>query len=88
MDGGQAAMIIFGVVLVVAAAKLFTAPMKLALKLGLNTALGFLSLCALNMLGPLTGITLGVNLLNSLVIAFLGIPGFALLLIIRWLFAL
>ena len=34
----------------------------------------------------LTGISLGVNLLNALVIGILGVPGLGLLLLVQWLF--
>ena len=75
-------------VLVLVAIKLFKTPLKFALKLLLNTALGFAALIILNLLSTYTGISLGINLPNALVIGILGLPGFALLLIIQWLFGL
>lgn len=36
--------------------------------------------------GPLIGVTLGVNLFNGLTLGVLGIPGLALLMMIQWLF--
>ena len=63
---------------------MFSAPLKLALKLLANTALGFLALWAVSLTSGLTGITLGLNLWNALVIGILGLPGFALLLLVQW----
>ena len=64
--------------------RIFSAPLRLALKLLVNTALGFLALWAVNATAPLTGITLGLNLWNALTIGILGLPGFVLLLLVRW----
>ena len=56
----------------------------LALKLLANTLLGFLALWVVNLTAGVTGITLGLNLLNALVIGILGLPGFVLLLLTQW----
>ena len=64
--------------------RVFSAPLKLALKLLANTALGFLALWAVSLTSGLTGIALGLNLWNALVIGILGLPGFALLLLVQW----
>lgn len=62
----------------------FRAPLRIALKLLLNTILGFVGLILLNLAAPFTGIALGVNLFNAVCIGVLGLPGFALLLLVRW----
>ena len=64
--------------------RLFQAPLRLALKLLCNTALGFLALWAVNASAALTGIALGLNLWNALTIGVLGLPGFVLLLLVQW----
>ena len=61
-----------------------SSPFRLALKLLLNTLLGFLALGAVRLTAGLTGIALGLNLWNALVIAVLGLPGFVLLLLVQW----
>ena len=68
----------------IALIRVFSAPLKLALKLLANTALGFLALWAVSLTSGLTGIALGLNLWNALVIGILGLPGFALLLLVQW----
>jgi len=64
--------------------RVFRTPLKVALKLLANTLLGFLALWAVNLTTGFTGVMLGVNLLNALVIAVLGLPGFVLLLLTQW----
>lgn len=68
----------------IALLRVFSAPLKLALKLLANTALGFLALWAVSLTSGVTGIALGLNLWNALVIGILGLPGFALLLLVQW----
>ena len=55
-----------------------------AVKLLVNTLLGFLALWAVNLTAGVTGIALGLNLWNALVIGVLGLPGFVLLLLVQW----
>ena len=68
----------------IALLRVFSAPLKLALKLLANTLLGFLALWAVGMTAGVTGITLGLNLWNALVVGILGLPGFVLLLLVQW----
>ncbi|MDL2288844.1 pro-sigmaK processing inhibitor BofA family protein [Oscillospiraceae bacterium OttesenSCG-928-F05] len=72
------------VVAILVAVGIFRAPMKLALKLLVNTAIGFVLLVVINLLAPYTGISIGVNVLNALLIGVLGVPGVLLLFILRW----
>ncbi len=77
------AAVLCGVVMLL---KIFGTPIRLALKLALNTLLGFAELVVLNFLGSLVGIGIGINLVNALVAAVLGIPGVFLLFLVKWLF--
>jgi len=65
---------------------LLRAPLRLAGKVLANTLLGFGALLALHLTAPVTGLVLGVNPLNALVVGILGVPGLGLLLLLRWLF--
>ena len=69
---------------IIAMIREFSAPLKLAVKLLVNTLLGFLALWAVNLTAGVTGIALGVNVFNALVIGILGLPGFVLLLLVQW----
>ncbi|WP_298031866.1 pro-sigmaK processing inhibitor BofA family protein [uncultured Dysosmobacter sp.] len=68
----------------IALLRVFSAPLRLALRLLGNTLLGFLALWAVNLTAGFTGISLGLNPLNALVIGVLGLPGFVLLLLTQW----
>lgn len=68
----------------VALIRVFRTPLRVAVRLLANTLLGFLALWTVNLTAGFTGIALGLNLLNALVIGILGLPGFVLLLLTQW----
>jgi len=70
--------------LALALIRVFRAPLALALKLAVNTLLGFGALWAVNLTAAFTGLSLGLNLWNALVVGILGLPGLALLVLVRW----
>ena len=85
MDLGQKFLAgLMAAFLLVALIRLFRTPLKVALKLLVNTLLGFLALWTVNLTAGYTGVMLGFNLLNALVIGVLGLPGFVLLLLTQW----
>lgn len=70
--------------LVVVIIRLFASPLKLALRVALNSALGFGAVWLLNLTTTVTGLSLGLNLFNAITIGILGVPGFGLLLLMQW----
>ena len=66
---------------VFALVRLLSGPVKLALRLLGNAALGFLGVWAWNLFAPLH---LGLNLATGALLAVLGLPGFGLLVLLRW----
>ena len=68
----------------IALIRIFSAPLRLAVRLLGNTLLGFVALWAVNMTAGITGLALGLNVWNALVIGVLGLPGFVLLLLTQW----
>ena len=72
-------MLVFGLIVVV---KVFSAPLRLAMKLALNTFFGYIALIIFSFFS----FTPGVNLLNAIIVGLFGIPGFILLTLIKWLF--
>ena len=78
--GMLCAFVVLGVI------QLFSAPLKLALKVLVNTLLGFAALFLLNLTGGLTGVTLGLNLFNALTVGVLGVPGLVLLVLLKLVF--
>ena len=75
------------VLAVLLALRLFAAPLRLALKILVNTAAGFFALILVNLTASVTGVAVGVNLINAAVIGVLGLPGFVLLLLMQWMFS-
>ena len=70
--------------LAVAIVRLFSAPLKIALRVALNSALGFGAVWLFNLTTAVTGLSLGLNLFNAVTIGILGIPGLGLLLLMQW----
>lgn len=77
---------LMALVAVLAVLRLFSAPLKLAGKLLVNTLLGFALLGLLSATGALAKLALGLNLFNALIIAVLGVPGLALLVLLQMIF--
>ncbi|MDE7242547.1 MAG: pro-sigmaK processing inhibitor BofA family protein [Oscillospiraceae bacterium] len=75
-----------GLMLLAAAARAFSAPVRLARKAALNMLLGLGSLILVNATTALTGLSLGVNVFNAAVVSVLGVPGLVLLLLLQWVF--
>ena len=82
----KALLTAFALFELLAVLKLFASPLKLAGRLLVNTLLGFALLGLLNVLGVLARLSLRLNLFNTLVIAILGVPGLALLILLRLVF--
>lgn len=76
---------IAGMIMLIVIVRVFLSPIRVIFKLLFNTALGFLGLIAINHFGSYIGISLGVNLINAAVIGILGLPGLALLFLLKWL---
>lgn len=70
---------------VLAAMVLLRRPAGVLLRLMGRSALGLGVLAGLEAAGLLSGFGLGVNLVNALTLGLLGVPGFGLLLMGRWL---
>lgn len=73
-----------GAVILLFAIGVLRRPLRGLLRLLARTAAGLAGLFAFSQVGGLIGVTLGVNLVNALVVALLGVPGFGLLLMLNW----
>ena len=58
---------------------------KLIWKIAANSLSGFICLWLLNLVSGITGIVFEINLLTTLIVGFLGIPGIVLLVIVHFL---
>ena len=59
-------------------------PVARLLRLTLRSSVGLAVLALFSRVGQLIGVSLGVNLVNALVLGLLGAPGFGLLLLLQW----
>ena len=72
-----------GLLLLFVLVRLFLTPIRLAIKLFLNSLAGGLLLLIINVAGSMAGINIGVNLVTSALTGTLGVPGIALLLFLQ-----
>ena len=75
--------VVVAAVIILLSVTIFRKPLKLLLRLLLNTIGGFILLFLLNAVGQFAGITLGINWFNAVVVGILGLPGVGLLLIFQ-----
>lgn len=72
------------VVLLFLTMKLLSSPLRIAFRAALNTLLGLGALLLVEATGGITGLSLGVNLVNAVVVGILGVPGLGLLFLAQW----
>lgn len=77
-----------GFILLLVFSGLFLRPLKVVMKLVLNTLLGALALLLANLIGGLAGFHIAVNVYTAFIVGVLGIPGFVLLVILKLLFGI
>ena len=63
--------------------KSFAWPIKLITKLIINSALGALLIFIINLVGTSFNFHIGLNVINSVIVGILGIPGAVLLILIK-----
>ena len=80
---GYVAWCLAGLVLC-AALLLLRRPAAWLLRLALRSSIGLAVLALFSQVGRLLGVSLGVNLVNALILGVLGAPGFGLLLMLQW----
>ena len=73
-----------GALVMVVLIRLMFSPFRLMIRGLFQAIAGLVAVVAVNWLGGSFGVSLGVNLLNALIVGFLGAPGLALLLLSRW----
>lgn len=78
------AIIIIIAILVLVVFTILRKPIKIIFKLILNTVIGFLALFVINYLGAFIGVTIAVNWINAVIVGVLGVPGVALILLLKW----
>ncbi len=85
MDIGTTLLITFcAALLLFLTAQLLSAPLRIAVRAALNTLLGLGALLLVEAGSSVTGLSLGVNLVNAVVVGILGVPGLGLLFLAQW----
>lgn len=75
---------VVAIFLLVALARIFTAPLRLILTLAVNTVSGLIALWLVNLFAPVTGLYIGLNVVNGLIVGVFGLPGLVLLILLKW----
>ena len=63
--------------------KIFILPIKKVVKLFLNSVLGGLVICIINLVGANFGFHIGLNFFTSILVGLLGLPGAVCLIIVK-----
>lgn len=63
--------------------RIFILPIKMILKLILNSILGGLSIYLINLIGGLFAFHIGLNYVTAILVGILGVPGVVLLIILK-----
>ena len=63
--------------------RIFIVPIKKILKLILNSVLGGLTIFSINLIGANFGFHIGLNIITSVVVGLLGLPGAVCLIIVK-----
>lgn len=71
---------IIGIILI---GKIFIVPIKIIVKLIVNSLLGAVLLYVINLIGAMWSFHIGINVITALVVGILGIPGAILLMVIQ-----
>lgn len=65
--------------------KIIAVPIKIVIKLMINTIIGGVVLFLLNLIGERFGLVLDINWLTTLLVGFFGVPGVIIVLILHFL---
>lgn len=74
----------FGIALIILIARLLVLPVRWLLRLVVNGVIGLLVLGLFNLIGSYYGYYLPPNPITALVVGFLGLPGLALLIVVKY----
>lgn len=80
---GTAVGYALGILIICISARIFFVPIKMVLRLILNSALAVGVMFLINLAGPLINLYIGINPISALVVGILGIPGLCVLLLLQ-----
>ncbi len=86
LDIGVILAYVVGIILLFIFGRLFLTPLKVVLKLTLNSLFGAIAILLANWLGSPFGFQIALNIYTAFIVGTLGIPGFILLVILKLVF--
>lgn len=72
-----------GIIVIFLIGRIFIIPLKIILKLILNSILGGILILLINLIGETWGFHLGLNIITAVFIGLLGIPGSIVLILLK-----
>ncbi len=76
-----------GIVILFLCGWFFMAPIKMLIKLAINSVLGAVILVLVNYVGDMFGFNVEISALNCVIVGFLGIPGVILVVALKFILA-
>ena len=73
----------FGIIVLYVTCLFFMKPLKFIFRILINLSFGGVMIWAINSVGGILGVKLGLNVLTSCIAGYMGIPGVALLYIVK-----
>ena len=86
MDTNVVASFLTVIICIYIFGRLFIVPLKIVLKIILNSIIGTLGLFVINLSSGIFGFHIGINIFTMLFVGLLGIPGTILLIILKQIF--
>jgi len=86
IDYGVVLAYIIGIILLLILGRFLLVPLKAVMKLVFNALLGAIAIFLVNLVGGLFGFHLAFNIYTAFIVGTLGIPGFILLVILKFVF--
>lgn len=83
MEGNTILVYVACIIFLFLFGRIFVLPLKSILKLIVNSILGALLIWFINLIGGTFGFHIGLNLVTSIVIGILGLPGAILLIVLK-----
>ena len=83
MEGNTILVYVACIIFLFIFGRIFVLPLKSILKLIVNSILGALLIWFINLIGGAFGFHIGLNLVTSIVIGILGLPGAILLIVLK-----
>lgn len=83
MDQATLIAYLAGIIVIFLIGRIFIIPLKIILKLILNSILGGILILLINLIGETWGFHLGLNIITAVFIGLLGIPGSIVLILLK-----